>query len=237
MNLMHTYIRKKGLYQLAAADANHQYVFTTHSSTLINYPTPKSMYLVTKKAGQSSFSLLTDISTALSELGVSNQAFALADKVIFVEGPTEVEVLPMILAHYFPKTTGSNYKIIPLLSTGSEYYSEKLMKRNRKIYDAIFARIAATPIPYMILLDRDKRKKDMLQNIYGEKLKLMERREIENYLLDPDALCALFKLYDVTAPPDRIRDFVSKCLSSTDDTELFPKGCEIPPNDVKGSVV
>lgn len=238
---LHPYA-EKAIYDLAARGDKHQYVFSTHSPMLINYPIEKSIYFVKREDGQSIYAQIDNIQEVLKDIGASNSNYAFSDRVIFVEGQTEEKILPIIFRKNNFEQLGYNYTIINLKGTGDEFGSQKAMNNYSRQLEKIFNSISNSPIPYRILIDRDEKNQDMLKKIeenYKGKAFVLPRREIENYFLVPEAIEALIKHYlpnqDVTV--DIVQEQIDACLEDTENRELYPKGCQNKIEDVKGSKV
>jgi predicted ATP-dependent endonuclease of OLD family len=219
---------EKAVYDLVSGDRTHQFVFTTHSPILINYPMPKTLYLVTLQHGKSNYVLLDDLQIALKEIGVSNSDFALADKVIFVEGPTENLVLPLILKHFGMEQLGYNYKINIMNGIGKEFTASKTAKLNFKIHDKVFKSMSLSPIPFCFLIDRDGKDAstiEKLMSIYKDTLLILGRCEIENYFLDPGAIVAVMNNYGDKPDIEDIEKEMETRLSVSDNASI--KGSSI----------
>lgn len=186
----HVYLHpsaEKAIYDLINETQSHQYILTTHSSILINYPFEKNLYLVNKQNGISNFIELDTVREVLDEIGVSNSDFALAEKVLFVEGPTEEVVIPIILNHFGIRQIGYNYRILKMGGTGNVFSKKTAMQSHKDKLDLILNGIAGSPIPYLILIDRDEKDEEKIKNLrekYRNSIQILERREFENYLLD-----------------------------------------------------
>ncbi|MCR8870523.1 ATP-dependent nuclease [Peribacillus frigoritolerans] len=241
----HTYLHpyaEKAIYDLAEKNDKHQYIFSTHSPLLINYPVEKSTYFVQKKSGHSEYLKIDNIQELLKDIGAANSNYAFADRVIFVEGQTEEKILPIIFKENNFEQIGYNYTIINVKGTGDEFSSQKAMGNYSKQLEKIFNSISDSPIPYKILIDRDEKNKDALKklvNTYGNKIIVLPRREIENYFLIPEAIEALIKniLPNQIVTADIIKQGIENCLNNRECRDLYPKGCEDPIKDVKGSLV
>lgn len=233
---------EKAIYDLASNNNNkeHQFIFTTHSPILINYPIPKTLYLVSKISGQSQFTLLNNLQNVFEEIGITNSDFAMSERVLFVEGQTEKAILPLILTHNGMKQFGYNYKIINIEGTGKEFSKKSAMNRNAEIHKKIFNSITYSPIPYCFIIDRDERSEEKIQelkNAYKDKIIVLDRREIENYFLVPKAIVSVLSGLGVEAEDVVLEKDINKLLTLTDDRDLFPRGAANPIIDVKGSVV
>ncbi|HBV95885.1 MAG: hypothetical protein JL50_04505 [Peptococcaceae bacterium BICA1-7] len=230
---------EKAIYDLTL-HSSHQFIFTTHSPILINYPSLKNLYLVTNSNGYSEYALLNEIHRIFAEIGLTNGDFALCEKIIIVEGKTEETVLPIILNRYYMGKVGYSYHIINLEGTGNQFIKKSAMNRNASIHSKIFNSISLAPIPYVFLVDRDERSEErinIIRDAYQEKVLILKRREIENYFLEPNAIASLLKINNIKASAKDIELKIKSLLDMVDDKTLYLNGCNVPIEDVKGSMV
>lgn len=234
---------EKAIYDLVSESNEHQFIFTTHSPILINYPSDKYLIHVSKLNGTSSFTQLEHIQELLQDIGVSNSDYALSDKVIFVEGQTEERVIPMILSHFGLKQIGYNYRILNMKGTGNYFTKNSSMREYKGKLDLILSGISESPIPYKIIIDADNKTTEKLHTLkesYGDSIIILERREYENYFLDSyQELSEIINQNSstVATDPDRIKGEVEHLLLATDDIKLFPRGSTDVLKDVVGSEV
>jgi AAA15 family ATPase/GTPase len=234
---------EKAIYDLINEVEHHQYLLTTHSSILINYPYDKFTYLVKKEKGSSNFSKLNDIQTILSDIGINNSDFALSDKILFVEGETEEAIIPLILNHFGIKQFGYNYRILNMKGTGNEFSKKAAMTRHKEKLDLILGGITTSPIPYKILIDNDEKSEEKLLELhdkYGESLIIFDRREIENYFIDSYEVLAEIindNKGKIVCQPADIEEFINIIYTHTDDRKLFPKRELNPIKNIVGSKV
>ncbi|MHB1418184.1 MAG: ATP-dependent nuclease [Bacillota bacterium] len=231
---------EKALYDLALKHPSHQFVFTTHSPILLNYPIEKELYLVTKNEGESIFHKLDNKQEALSEIGISNSDFALSDRVLFVEGSTEEHVIPLLFSKYDLIHVGQTCKIVRLDGTGKEFSKKTAMNNRAQLLKKLFSGVSEITIPYCFLIDRDERTNEKIAELheaYGESILILDRREIENYMLDSEAIAKVLISNGKEVVPEDIKAKIDVCLSSVTDKLLFPKGCQNPLHDIKGSIV
>lgn len=234
---------EKAIYDLINETDEHQYLLTTHSPILINYPFDKDIFLVEKEGGSSVFSQLKSMQEILTDIGVNNSDFALSDKVLFVEGETEEKVFPLILSHFGMKQLGYNYRILRMNGTGNEFSKKSAMTRHKEKLDLILKGVSESPIPYKIVIDRDEKNEDKLREIkekYGENVMILERREIENYFLESYTDISILinsESKEEVIGPDDVREKICDILAEVDDKKLYPRSSETPINDVVGSEV
>ncbi|ALC53175.1 hypothetical protein ACN91_16780 [Bacillus cereus] len=221
----HVYLHpsaEKAIYDLINETDNHQYLLTTHSPILINYPFKKNLYLVNKMDGISNFTQLDTVREVLNDIGVSNSDFALSEKVLFVEGPTEEAVIPMILNHFGMKQIGYNYRILKMGGTGNEFSKKTAMQNHKDKLDLILNGITESPIPYLILIDRDEKDETKITELkekYKDSIQVLERREFENYLID--CYEEITKVINVNRnenviTSEEVEQFITNLLNQTD---------------------
>ncbi len=234
---------EKAIYDLVSENSEHQYIFTTHSPILINYPTEKHLVHVSKSNGISTFTPLEKFQELLFDIGISNSDYALSDKVIFVEGQTEELVIPMILSHFGLKQIGYNYRILNMKGTGNYFTKNSSMREYKGKLDLILSGISDSPIPYKIIIDADNKTDEKLLTLresYGNSIIILERREYENYFLDSyQELSEIINQNSstVATDPDQIKGEVEHLLLATDDRKLYPKSSADALKDVVGSEV
>ncbi|MGG0704658.1 ATP-dependent nuclease [Bacillus paramobilis] len=233
---------EKSIYDLAVSNTGNQYIFSTHSPILINYPVEKTVYFVKKEKNISIYVEMHNINEVLDDLGVSNSDFSFSDRVIFVEGPTEENILPLIFEKNGFRQIGFNYKIISLNGTDREFTKRSAMTNNSSKLESIFNAISNSPIPYTIMLDKDEKTPEKIKELeetYKGKVVILPRREIENYFLRPEAIYALIKKHNPEQEfkIEDIQKSIQNCLDDKDNKIFYPKGCNTQIEDVKASMV
>ncbi|WP_238486175.1 ATP-dependent nuclease [Bacillus hominis] len=233
---------EKSIYDLAVSNTGNQYIFSTHSPILINYPVEKTTYFVKKEKNISSYVEMTNINEVLDDLGISNSDFSFSDRVIFVEGPTEENILPLIFEKNGFRQIGFNYKIISLNGTDREFTKRSAMTNNSSKLESIFNAISNSPIPYTIMLDKDEKTPEKIKELeetYKGKVVILPRREIENYFLRPEAIYDLIKKHNPEQEfkIEDIQESIQNFLDDKDNKTFYPKGCNNQIEDVKASMV
>ncbi|WP_411738527.1 TOPRIM nucleotidyl transferase/hydrolase domain-containing protein [Peribacillus sp. S4] len=196
-----------------------------------------------KEKGRSNYSQLGNIQEILSDIGLNNSDFALADRVIFVEGDTEEAVIPLILSHFGMKQIGYNYRILKMNGTGNDFSKKTAMARNKEKLDLVLGGIFNSPIPYKILIDSDEKTEQKILEIkekYGDNVVILERREIENYFLDCYEELSIVINTDTgneTSDGANVEDLLSDILSDHEDKKLFPIKVTNPLKNAIGSEV
>ncbi len=190
----------------------NQVFVTTHSPLFLSQK-DVGMHLVkitTEGTKVKKVQELEDLSQILSELGIRNSDLLLADFVLFIEGPSDEEII---------KTWASILELD--FDSKNIFYMQIGGSRNLNYYanSDILKKISQkSPIPYLFLIDRDEKSSETLDKICKQvdKIHILERREIENYFLNSNCILAamrekakdnpsvLSKLESVT--PEQIED-------------------------------
>lgn len=234
---------EKAIYDLVSDVREHQFIFTTHSPILINYPIGKNLLHVSKERGNSTFIQLDKMQGILSDIGVSNSDYALSDKVIFVEGETEEAAIPLILSKYGLKQVGYNYRLLNMKGTGKDFTKKTSMNNHKQKLDLILGGLSQSPIPYKIVIDADNKSDEKLEEIreqYKDNIVILDRREYENYFLDSfKELAQVIKMESGIEDIDQVKieENIKEMFALLEDKKLYPKNTESPLNDIVGSEV
>lgn len=234
---------EKAIYDLVSEVGEHQFIFTTHSPILINYPIAKNLFHVSKERGNSTFIQLDKMQDILFDIGVSNSDYALSDKVIFVEGETEEATIPLILSKYGLKQIGYNYRLLNMKGTGKDFSKKTAMNNHKQKLDLILGGLSQSPIPYKIVIDADNKSEEKLEEIreqYKENIVILDRREYENYFLDSyEELSRIINIELEKECTDRneIKEKIELMFSLVDDKALYPREILNPVNNIVGSEV
>lgn len=195
-----------------------QIFITTHSPTFINQSRPSSMYQIKYAANRTAITPLDDanvLSAMLADIGSRNSDVLLSNAVLFVEGPGDGAAI-----NIWSKTLGMSLEEhnITLFPMGGGEHAE----RSTKVRSQVLAGISKkAPVPHLFVLDRDERRQSEIENLQqalGDRLILLQARELENYLLSPRALMAALR---------------SKCK---DDPSIMNRLEEANPEEVKALI-
>lgn len=161
---------------------NNQILITTHSPIFLSQR-DLEMHVVTKTNKGTKVKRieeLDDLSQALGELGSRNSDLLLADFVLFVEGPSDEKIIKTWAKTLKVNFDSRNIFCITIGGSRNFYYyanSDVLQRISLK-----------SPIPHLFIIDKDEKSNGTIQKIQEqvkEKIHILERREIENYLLLP----------------------------------------------------
>jgi hypothetical protein len=169
-------------------EGDRQVFVTTHSPTFINQSRPKSLYQVTLSQGSTSISKVEgqgELGTVLEDIGARNSDVLLSDAVLFVEGDSDRDTLVTWADTLDLGLAKRNIQVLPM--EGGEHVARGARPRA----DVLEGISHAAPVPHMFVVDRDERPErdvEKLQNSLGDSLHVLQRRELENYLLIPRAI-------------------------------------------------
>jgi len=254
----HSYLHPNAERELISFLRNHpvhRYVMATHSAILINsVPPDRILFLDGEMKVERQETKSAHVSEILSLLGYRNSDLLFADRLIFVEGTSDSEILPILLKNMgkwnpeeidaktrFPDTEGSENR------SGKDLDKQTVILR----YEKMIEQLGRGSVPRAYLRDGDvspgeKTLLDKLNRLtVGKpKVRFLRRSEIENYLLVSEAMAKAISAQaelDGTEVPDLSSEGIEKILAETvsgNDKELFPRGKETDPLIcAKGSVV
>lgn len=191
---LHPKAEKKLLALLEQNPHYHQYIVATHSPIWINRVHWGSLHWVLKKQGKSNLCpVLTDDTKVLEsifrDLGIENSDWTSADMMIFVEGESDEKVYRVLLSRLGYKQSLTDVVFAPIAGIGRV----RCKKRNHffRLCSVILNRISKLPVHYFFVFDRheeDERYISALKGCYAEKIQLLPRYEVENFLLEPEAV-------------------------------------------------
>lgn len=167
-----------------------QVFITSHSPTFINQSSGASLYQVRMKGNRTQIACCEArdaLSDLLVDVGCRNSDMLLSDAVVFVEGPSDCEAFRLwsqALGHD-PEENNVTF----LVMGGGE-----LSDRKARIRSEVLKGISAkAPVPHLFVLDADERSAAELtglRNALSNGVHVLQRRELENYLLVPAAIKA-----------------------------------------------
>lgn len=124
----------------------------------------------------------------LGDLGVRNSDLLLSDALVFVEGEGDEEAFIAI-----DELLGSQLQLrnINVVAIGGSRHAIATARVTREVLRRISA---AAPVPHMFVLDRDERSNEdvtRLREEFGERIRFLTVRELENHMLVPRAILAV----------------------------------------------
>jgi predicted ATPase len=180
-------------------ESGRQVFITTHSPVFVNTTHEEHrVYRVTREEGRSSISRAVqskEFGAALEDLGARNSDVLLSDGVIWVEGPTDIDIITAWSDTLNINLAGRNIRVQPM-GGGT------MVEREGPIRATTLESIAQMPIGYVILVDRDHRTDEEIQHLQiklGDRIHVLQRRELENYLLVPSAIASVIQTLEGTS--------------------------------------
>ena len=194
----------KKLIEILKEFPQHQYFITTHSAEIIAAANPSTIVKLRYEDGKTQASTMNarDIKeqrSLLAELGVSLSDVFGADRILWVEGPTEELCFPLILEKVDPKLlTGT--KIVSIKNTGDllgkkAHFAEVMFDLYKRISGGnnLYPPAVGFVFDKECLSDSDI---EALERRKPHPIKFIKRRMYENYLLHPDAIAFVLNQED-----------------------------------------
>lgn len=230
---------ERSLLALLGEHPEHQYVIATHSHQLLASRPLRHARLVTMDEAGTRISDPESGEAVLSELGVTAADLWAHDRVLWVEGPSEVAIFE-VLAGGEAETEAAGLQIRRMPSSASRF-SSKSARQAEATYafcSQVAAAVAPLPVTMRFLFDRDEKTLEVIASIEQQsrgQAVFLEVREVENYFLDVQLLteeladrCAAL---DLGAPnQDAVDTRLHELLAERTNGELFPGG----PPDANG---
>jgi hypothetical protein len=177
--------------------AHHQYIISTHAPEVIGFGNPATIHLIKRDGYESSVERLdlgkvSTLREVAEHLGVSMADVFAAERVVWVEGPTEELCFPYLYQQLIgPLPRGT---VITSVAATGDFNSNK---RDPAIVYEVYRRLceacSTLVVPVAFSFDTEKltedEKAEMRRNSRGL-LHFLPRRHLECYLLDPEAIAA-----------------------------------------------
>lgn len=178
--------------------AGHQYIISTHAPEVIGFSNPKTIHLVRREGYESSVERLDlakveEFRGVAEHLGISMADVFAAERVIWVEGPTEELCFPYLYREMSGQPIPRGTIFTSVAATG-----DFNRKRDRQIVYEVYSRLcrASATLVVSILFSFDteeltEAEKVQMTRDAGGKLHFLPRRHIECYLLDAQAIAEM----------------------------------------------
>lgn len=230
----------------------HSYFISSHSSILINsVSADRILALSPPRMPKTNDNASSDLAGILRSLGYKNSDFLFSDRLIFVEGQSDQEILPILLS-LNPRFNRRDIDRTGFPSMGGD--GKLRSSKNQKSlinFEKLIDQLGKVAIPRIYLFDGDCKEDERLirdmpyiQGRPGLSVRFLQRREIENYLLVTEAiLVALQKLRTLSdGQPGNLNASTLRTdiqtIQEENDASLYPGGrTGSLEHTVKGSVV
>lgn len=187
----------KALLRILQTDyAHHQYIISTHAPEVVSFSNARTVHLV-KRDGYESSVVRLDLADVdafrevADQLGVSMADVFAADRVIWVEGPTEELCFPLLYSEATGEGLPRGLVFTSVVATGD--FLKK--QRHKELVYEIYQRLSkvAGPLNVSVAFSFDSEnlaeteKKQMVRDSRGA-MHFLPRRMIECYLVNPKAI-------------------------------------------------
>lgn len=240
---------ERSLLQLLDEHAHHQYIVATHSPSFLRAQPLSRTRLVTMTHGTSHVVDTTIEPTAIfQELGLTGADLWLAERIVWVEGDSDVSIVEEVLKIVGPPAAGDVVRALPLHTRFSSA-SARTAQRTFEFCARIASAVSPLPIEMVFLFDSDEKSDDVktkITEVSGNRARFLPCREIENLLLDPKCITEVVQARAVAIDLDEpeaaeVEALYETLLSDLEDGELYPAGPPTPgerrEDRVRGSVL
>jgi predicted ATPase len=174
----------------------HQYIFATHSPTVITASDPSTFTMVRATDGESVLEIMDPRNTKhlqsfLSEIGARLSDVFGADDILWVEGQTEEACFPLILEKIVERSLMGT-AVVGIRQTGDLQARDK--KKVLEMYRRLSEARTLLPPAVAFVFDQEcltQEQKDDLTRMDPDRVRFLPRRMYENYLLDPAAVASV----------------------------------------------
>jgi putative ATP-dependent endonuclease of OLD family len=205
---LHPALETSVMRYLRQVSADCQVFLSTHSTNFLDTAEMRNVYLVSTPASSTEVQLLNlDEAEAQipSELGIRLSSVFMYDRLVFVEGPSDEGILRELASKLDINLSKANVGFVHMggVKNFTHYASEATLRF-----------LTRRQVEMWFLLDRDEVEDSEVEALVGRfegraKVHVLEKRELENYLLHRRAISELIRvkaqlanLADVEAPPD-----------------------------------
>lgn len=195
-SFLHPAAVKSLLRILQTEYGHHQYIISTHAPEVIGFSNPRTIHLVKREGYESNVRRLDlgEISAfreVADHLGVAMADVFAADRIIWVEGPTEELCFPFLYQQVARHAVPRGTLFTSVMATG-DFLTKK---RDKKLIYEIYRRLSQVAVPLVVSVafsfDSENlseiEKSSMVNDSQGA-MHFLPRRHIECYLIDPSSI-------------------------------------------------
>lgn len=196
-SFLHPAAIKSLLRILQTQYTKHQYIISTYSPEVIGFSNPRTIYLVKREGYELSVKRLdlSDVGNfreVAEHLGVSMADVFAADRVVWVEGPTE-ELCFRYLHEQLIGPLPRGIAITSVAATGDFNTNKRDPAIVYEVYSRLSTAAATLVVAVVFSFDTEKltvEEKAEMRRRSGGLLHFLPRRHFECYLIDPHAIAA-----------------------------------------------
>lgn len=188
---LHPSLEMNLMRYLKEISAECQIFMTTHSTNFIDTGDVKNVYLVSKNESTTVRALNTEEAASLipQELGLRLSSLFMYDKLIFVEGKLDEEILRTWTATLGVNLSQHNIGFVTMEGVFNQTYYAA---------EATLDFLSKKQIQTWFLIDRDERDQQQIDRIKQplsgkSNVRVLNKREIENYLFVPRAIAQFLR--------------------------------------------
>ena len=199
----------------------HQYIFATHSPTVITASAPSTFNIVRATNGESVLEVMDPNNTKhlqsyLSEIGARLSDVFGADNILWVEGQTEEQCFPLILEQIASRSLMGT-AVLGIRQTGDLQGRDK--RKVLEMYRRLSEGRTLLPPAVAFVFDEEcltREQKDDLTRMDRDRVRFLPRRMYENYLLNAAAVAAVM---------NSIAGFRDPPISDAEVQQFFERKC------------
>lgn len=204
---------------LESEGKQHQFILTGHSPDVLTAVNARTISLlefdgVATSVRQVGPKDLHALRGGLADLGIRVTDLHAKDRVLWVEGASEELVMPSLLRFACPEIAAGT-AVLRVERTGT--FSTKGVKPQEvaQLYERLSTSSAFVPPMVCILLDAERRSEEErseLERSSQGKLRFLDRRMLENFLLDAEAIAAVLVELGEPVTPEAVESAIAESL-------------------------
>jgi hypothetical protein len=175
-------------------EQGHIFCIATHSPIMASHAR-RSLWAISNLSGSGQIANLANIQDVLALLGVQASDIFTYDRVLFVEGDSDVSAMRAVLSHFDAKGVFERTKLVGVVGDG-HFKKPKSAAHLRKLLTEASAAPFNTPVGF--LFDGSNRKEEEIadfrraldhrpSSVFG----VLQQGDLEDYLLEPEVVCRL----------------------------------------------
>jgi predicted ATPase len=227
-SFLHPAAAKALLRILQTEYAHHQYIISTHAPEVVSFSNARTVHLVKRDGYESSVTRLdlADVDAfreVADQLGVSMADVFAADRIIWVEGPTEELCFPLLYSAATGGAVPRGLVFTSVVATGDFLKKQRDKELVYKIYQRLSKVAGPLDVEVAFSFDSEelteREKSEMIRDSRGA-MHFLPRRMMECYLVNPEAI-AEFLLQRDQEQNNVDADLVTRKLIELADTAEF----------------